>query len=263
MNICFIGYGNMAKAIARGLAKNDTYSISASAPSLTEGINNEGIKTFHNNKAAVNHADIIILAVKPAQMGTVLKEITPVISTHCLLISVAAGLSLSWFAQNCRPKQAIIRTMPNTPAAIGLGATPMMANQYTTEKQKQWTEEIFSNIGITTWACNEDEMDTYTALSGSGPAYVFLFMELMIEAAVRLGLDPSVAKTFTLQTFTGAISLAHNNDLSLTELRTKVTSPGGTTAAALSKLHGHLDALILEAMSAAKQRAHELGCIKE
>ncbi|MBL7479474.1 pyrroline-5-carboxylate reductase [Legionella bononiensis] len=259
MNISFIGFGNMAKAIARGLSQQDSLTISAASPSLTIGINQEGIQTHHDNKEVIKNADIIILAVKPMQMSTVLKEITPLIPQHCLLISVAAGLSLSWFAQYCKRNQAIIRTMPNTPAAIGLAATPMIANDVTTEQQKHWAELIFSKIGLTTWAFNEDEMDTYTALSGSGPAYVFLFMEAMIDAAVNLGLDPQIAKTFTLQTFTGAVNLAHNNDLSLSQLRTKVTSPGGTTAAAVSILHEQLNTLVFAAMNAAKQRAHELG----
>lgn len=262
MNITFIGYGNMAKAIARGLGKNTLFSLSASAPSLTAGVNKEGLKTYHDNKEAVINADIIILAVKPAQMSAVLKEISPIISAHCLLVSVAAGLSLSWFAKNCNAKQAIIRTMPNTPASVGLAATPMIANEYSSVQQKEWSELIFSSIGLTTWADNEDEMDAFTALSGSGPAYVFLFMEAMTESAIRLGIEPSIAKIFTLQTFTGAINLAHNSDLSLTHLRSKVTSPGGTTAAALNVLEEPLLALIHKAMSAAKNRAHELGNIK-
>ncbi|RUR19266.1 pyrroline-5-carboxylate reductase [Legionella sp. km535] len=259
MKISFIGFGNMAKAIARGLSQQESWSLSAASPSLTTGMNQEGIHTHHDNKEVVNNADVIILAVKPTQMSTVLKEITPLIPQNCLLISVAAGLSLSWFAQYCASSQALIRTMPNTPASIGLAATPMIANEATTNEQKQWAELIFSKIGLTTWAINEDEMDTYTALSGSGPAYVFLFMEAMIDAAVNLGLDPQSAKTFALQTFTGAVNLAHNNDLSLSQLRTRVTSPGGTTAAAVNILQEQLHTLVFKAMSAAKQRAHELG----
>lgn len=262
MRICFVGYGNMAKAIARGLNKQGSYQISASAPSLTPGVNNEHINTHYDNKEQTKDAEVIILAVKPAQMSAVLKEINPVILPDCLLISVAAGLSLGWFAKRCRPNQAIIRTMPNTPAAIGLGATPMVANEYTNTEQKKQAELIFSQTGLTAWAINEEEMDVFTALSGSGPAYVFLFIEALIDAAVSLGLEPSIAKTFALQTAAGAIKLAENSDLSLSQLRTKVTSPGGTTAAALNELHGQLDALILRAMEAAKQRSQELGAVE-
>lgn len=262
MNISFIGYGNMAKAIARGLSQQGSYILSAAAPSLSVGINQDQIHTHYDNKKIIKEAEIVILAVKPMKMSLILNEITPLLSPDCLLISVAAGLSLSWFAKHCRANQALIRTMPNTPASVGLAATPMIANQFVRSEQKQQAELIFSKIGITTWAKNEEDMDTFTALSGSGPAYVFSFLEAMVEAAVTLGLNESIAKTFVLQTFTGALKLAQNDDLSLIQLRTKVTSPGGTTAAALSIMHEQLNALTLAAMSAAKQRAHELGTVE-
>ena len=192
-------------------------------------------------------------------MNTVLEEIMTSIPSNCLLISVAAGLSLSWFAKRCGTHQSIIRTMPNTPASVGSAATAMIANQCTTEEQKQWAEYIFSTIGLISWINNEADMDSITALSGSGPAYVFLFVEAMVNAGVALGLDPSLAKKFAVQTGIGALKLAQISDLSLTELRTQVTSPGGTTAAALGVLHPKLDELILSAMNAAKQRSFELG----
>lgn len=259
MKISFIGYGNMAKAIARGLKQNDLYKLSAAAPSLTDGVNNEGVSTHYDNKKIVSEADIIILAVKPTQMKNILQEINPYISPDCLLISVAAGLSLAWFENQCNKHQAVIRTMPNTPAALGLGATPMIGNEYARAEQKKQAELIFSNIGLTSWAMNEEEMDAFTALSGSGPAYVFLFIETMIDAAIALGLPSDIAKTFALQTVQGAIKLAQHSDFSLTQLRTQVTSPGGTTAAALGILQKQLPELILEAMRAAKNRSHELG----
>ncbi len=259
MNISFIGYGNMAKAIARGLIRQKKYTLSAAAPSLTQGMNQEQILTYHNNKEAVQGADVIILAVKPKMMGPVLEEIKPYLAPHTMLISVAAGISLSWFTQQGLKNQAIIRTMPNTPAAIGLGATPMIANSYATDKQKSVAESIFKSIGLTTWVQDEDDMDTFTALSGSGPAYVFLFIEALINAGVSLGLDETIAKEFTFQTMQGALKLAQESDLSLNQLRTKVTSPGGTTAAALSILEGQLEELVFKAMKAAKLRSHELG----
>ena len=252
----------MAKAIARGLSQQGSYSLSAAAPSLSAGINEDQIHTHYDNKEIIKKAEIIILAVKPGKMSLILKEITPFLPPDCLLISVAAGLSLSWFAKHCRANQPLIRTMPNTPASVGLAATPMIANQFVSAEQKQQAEFIFSQIGITTWAKNEEDMDTFTALSGSGPAYVFSFLEAMVEAAVSLGLNESVAKTFALQTFNGALKLAQNDDLGLIQLRTKVTSPGGTTAAALSIMHEQLNALTLAAMSAAKQRALELGTVE-
>ncbi|BCA96322.1 pyrroline-5-carboxylate reductase [Legionella antarctica] len=262
MNISFLGYGNMAKAIARGLSQQGCHSLSAAAPSLGIGTNKDQIQTHFDNKQIIKDAEIIVLAVKPMKMSLVLNEITPFLSPDCLLISVAAGLSLSWFAEHGSVNQPLIRTMPNTPASVGLAATPMIANPFTSSEQKRQADFIFSTIGITAWVENEEDMDTFTALSGSGPAYVFSFLEAMVEAAVALGLNESVAKKFALQTFNGALKLAQNDNLSLNQLRTKVTSPGGTTAAALSIMHKQLNTLTLAAMSAAKQRAHELGTVK-
>lgn len=262
INISFIGYGNMAKAIARNLQDQNKYSLSAASPSLPAGINKENIHTHYDNKEVAQNADIIILAVKPKQMQEVINEINPFISSDCLLISVAAGLTLSWFAKYCKTGQAVIRTMPNTPATVGFAATSMIANQFVSEKQKKWAEQLFSSIGITHWVKDEEDMDTITALSGSGPAYVFLFLEAMINAAVQLGLEESVAKHFAIQTFVGSLKLAQHSQLNLAELRKKVTSPGGTTAAALEILHGDLDELIYSAMKAAKQKAYELGKVE-
>ena len=261
MNISFIGFGSMAKAIARGLSKENKHQLSAAAPSLSIGKTLEQIHTHNDNKKVIKKADIIILAVKPSQMDTVLKEITPELPASCLLISVAAGLSLDWFSQRFNQSFPLIRTMPNTPASLGLGATPMIANQYTTSEQRRWAEHIFSTVGLIHWVSNEEDMDTFTALSGSGPAYVYLFVETLINASVALGLDQEVAKEFAMQTCKGALVLAKNSPLALSELRAQVTSPEGTTAAALSVLHQHLGPLILAAMQAAKTRAHELGQI--
>lgn len=251
----------MAKAIARGLNRHSSHSLSASSPSLTVGINKDHIRTHHDNKEIVSNAEVIILAVKPVNMSHVIKEISPFLANHCLLISVAAGLSLSWFSRQCRADQAVIRTMPNTPASIGLAATPMIANQYTSARQKKQAEVIFSKIGITTWAKNEDDMDTFTSLSGSGPAYVYSFLDALIKAARQLGLDETIARKFALQTVQGALQLAQNDELSLSELRRRVTSPGGTTAAALDVLDKQLDSLLLAAMMAAKKRSKELGSL--
>jgi pyrroline-5-carboxylate reductase len=259
MNIHFIGFGSMAKAIARGLISNPTYHLSASAPSLPIGINQDKIRTHYQNAELVHDAHVVILAVKPNQMFAVLTDVMPKLNPSCLLISIAAGLSLDWFATHLDKPYAVIRTMPNTPAAVGLGATPMIANLNTTLEQKQWAVSIFTMIGLTHYVTKENDMNGFTALSGSGPAYVFLFIEALVKAAVSLGIDRSVAQQFALQTCQGALKLAQESPLSLTELRNQVTSPGGTTAAALSVLHQKLDELILLAMNAAKERADELG----
>ena len=259
MKISFIGFGNMAKALAQGLLGDETNELRAASPSLPIGVNEQGIRTFSDNLAIVSDADIIILAVKPAQMTTVLSEISTQLPAHCLLISIVTGISLSWFATFSQAI-AVVRAMPNIAAATGLSATPLIANKFATADQRQWAEQLFARIGIITWVKNEAEINRFTALSGSGPAYVFLLMEAMIKAATDLGMTEDIAKSFTLQTFKGAVRLACKSKLSLAELRNTVTSPAGTTAAAIEVLTKHgFDQLIHAAMLAACDRARQLG----
>lgn len=261
MNLSFIGFGNLAKAIASGLATHSEYSLSASAPSLSIGVTKEGIKTHNDNKQIIHNAHIIILAVKPTVMRAVLHEIVPILPKGCLLLSVAAGLNFAWFASLCAHDQALIRSMPNTPAAIGLGATPLIANQWASSAQKECAEQIFATLGITCWANNEEDLDSFTALSGSGPAYVFYFMEALIKGAVALGLSEADARIFTLQTLKGTVALAEQSTLSMHELRAQVTSPKGTTAAAMTVLEPQFSELLESALKAAKIRALELASI--
>ena len=259
MNISFIGFGNMAKAMAKGLLRDKKNILRATAPSLATGTNENGIRTYSDNLAVIADADIIILAVKPAQVALVFAQISPSLPLHCLVISIATGISLPWFATHS-PGTAVVRAMPNIAAAIGKSATPLIANPLVTSQQKQWTEQIFTCIGLTTWAKKEEDIDTFTALSGSGPAYIFLFMDAMITAAIKLGLPHEIAKSFTLQTVDGALSLATESKLDLVELRKMVTSPAGTTAAAIDVLtEHHFDKLIFTAMKAAHDRARVLG----
>lgn len=249
----------MAQAIARGLIANKKYQIFAAAPSLASEML-EDICRSPNNLEIANVADVVILAVKPAKIAEVLHEISLALPPHCLLISVAAGVSLASLAQPCRKEQAIIRSMPNLPISIGKGATPMIANHQVTTLHKQWAEEIFQTLGIVHWTREENDMNPFTALSGSGPAYVFLFIEAMIEAAKKLGLNEEIAKTFTLQTFEGALALASKPNIDISELRKKVTSPAGTTAAALDVLNSHeFKELLFKAMKAASERAAQLS----
>lgn len=259
MKVSFIGYGNLAQAIARRLANHKEYTLAASSPSLSVTINSQNVHTHFDNKEIIKQAEIIILAVKPKLMSSILKEINPFLPPDSLLISVAAGLTLDWFKKHCNPKQAVIRTIPNTPAAIGQAATPMIANEFTSALQKQWAEQLFSHVGITTWAQKEDDMDSFTALSASGPAYVFLFIDALVQASQELGLDESIAKSFAIQMVSGAVALVKQSDLSLVELREKVATPGGTTAAALNVLHDKMENLILSALTAAKHRSQELA----
>ncbi|CDZ77671.1 Pyrroline-5-carboxylate reductase [Legionella massiliensis] len=260
MKICFVGFGNMAKAIAHGLCKQGSYQISATSPSLPEGQTLEGILTHSDNSIGVTDADIVILAVKPAKVAEVLQLIKTVLPKHCLLISVAAGISLSWLEQYCAEGQGIIRSMPNIPISIEKGATPLIANHHVSPTQKSWAEELFQCSGIISWVKEEKDIDAFTALSGSGPAYVFYFLEAMIDAAIKLGLNDEIARRFALQTVSGAVELASGSQLAIDELRKKVTSPAGTTAAAIAILEQQGFAkLLFEAMDAAYKRAKELG----
>ncbi|KTD16748.1 pyrroline-5-carboxylate reductase [Legionella jordanis] len=260
MKISFIGYGNLAKAMAHRLQQGANYQLFASAPSLQEGKHSDGISTTSDNEKIIQDANVIILAVKPAKVAEVLNKIGRKLPANSLLISVAAGITMATLQKYCNENQAIIRSMPNTPVALGLGAIPLFANLKVNQAQKQLAEQLFTELGLIHWAASDHEINRFTALSGSGPAYVFLFMEAMIQASQTLGLDAEIAKTFTTQTVKGALALAEESPLSFTELREKVTSAKGTTAAALEVLmNNHFSALIKTAMQAAYERANELS----
>ena len=260
MKISFIGFGNMAQAIAEGLIAKKDYQLWAAAPSLSIQSTAQGINTHHDNLAIITDADIIVLAVKPSLMPIVFAEIQSKIPANCLIISIAAGLSASWFNKQASSSFALVRAMPNIAASVGQSATPLFANELVSTHQRQAAEQIFSTIGLTTWVKQESDIDAFTALSGSGPAYIFLFMETMINAAKALGLSEEIATSFTLQTFRGALSLASTSELSLGELRNKVTSPAGTTAAAIAAFTAQgLEAITLKAMKAAYERAQQLA----
>lgn len=261
-NVCFIGYGKIAHALAKGLIRSQQYKIRASSPSLKKRTDELGVETNPDNLAFITDASIIILAVKPALMSKVLTEIQDLIPNDCLLISVATGLTLSWFKDHTPPSTAVVRVMPNIAASIGESATPIIANSYVNASQKNDAMNIVNSIGICTWLQNESDIEIFTALSGSGPAYVFQFLQSMIDAAINMGLDENIAKTFALQTFSGAVALATNSGKSLAILRDEVTSPGGTTAAALDVFKNlKFNELVNEAMKAARNRAQELSKI--
>lgn len=258
MNICFIGFGNLAKAIAKGLKQNNQLKLFATSPTLIPENKNE-ISTHFDNKAFIAKAQIIILAVKPVQVTQVLTEIGTLLPKKSVLISVAAGISLDYLAAYCPPKQAIVRCMPNTPIAVSKGASAFIANGFVSENQKETIERLFNSLSITAWLKTEDEINMITALSGSGPAYVFLFMEALMNASQKLGLPPALAQSFTKQTVAGALDLLEDSGLPLSKLRENVTSKGGTTAAALTLLEKHhFSDLIFQAVNAAYERAKAL-----
>ncbi len=259
MIISIIGYGHISKAICQGLLSNQNFELQVSAPSLTTALSFSRLSTHSDNLAIVPDAQILILAVKPAQMATVLTEISPHLQPSCLVISLAAGLDLSWFSEHLPEKTPLVRAMPNLAAACNQSATPLFANQWVNPQHYADASAVFKQCGQVSWLQCEEDLDIITALSGSGLAYLFLFAQAMSESAITLGLNTEVADSFTLQTLNGAASLASQPDQNFAGLLKKITSEAGTTAAALAVFtQHHLTNTVLTAMQAAVARSKTL-----
>ena len=262
--IGFIGAGNMNSAIIGGLIKSGVQpaQIIVSNPSqakLDRLAQDYSVITTSNNKTLAQQADVIVLGVKPHYIETVCGEIAEVID-NALIISVAAGKPIANIAAYFDVGQAIIRAMPNTPSIVGKGATGLFLNEHVTSEQAQIAEAIFATIGITEVVEYESLMDVVTALSGSGPAYFFYVVEAMLKEAMNQGLSEAQAKQLIFQTMAGASEMLQQSDVSPTELREKVTSPGGTTAAALESLASDaVSEAFQTAIAAAVQRGKELA----
>ncbi len=265
-NITFIGTGHMATALIRGL-------ISAHYPGLcitAHDINPEksqalaielGIRHEADLALAVKNAAIIVFAVKPNAVAAVCEILKDHLQHKPCIISVAAGIQLATIARFLQTNVlAMIRSMPNTPALIGCGATGLYANKNVDHADREWAESLFRAVGIVHWCNEESTLDAITALSGSGPAYIFLVMEAMQEAAEAIGLEESLAKTFSIQTVLGASRVALETAHPLAELRKQVTSPGGTTEKALEVFEqGDLKALFARAIESACKQAKVLS----
>lgn len=264
--IAFIGGGNMASAILGGLIENgynsqDILVSDPSAEKLAELKAQFSVQTFADNNQAIAQADVVILAVKPQVMQQVLAPISDSLKTkQPLIISVAAGISLESLGKWSDESLSIVRCMPNTPALVQQGASGLLANQHVTPEQKQLTDDILKAVGLSVWVNNEKELDAVTALSGSGPAYFFLFIESMIAAGKKLGLEADTAKTLALQTALGAATMANKSDLEPAQLRKNVTSPNGTTEQAILTFQKmNLEGIVESAMGAAFKRSIELS----
>lgn len=212
-----------------------------------------------NNPDAIAGADIVILAIKPQNLDEVMTDIGRRLKNNQLVLSIIAGKSIATLEQGLKHK-AIVRAMPNTPAQIGQGMTIWTATGSVSEHQKAIVRSILGSMGKESYVADERYIDMATAVSGSGPAYLFLFMESLIDAAVDIGLPPDKARELALETVTGAAAYARQSDKSLAQLRDMVTSPGGTTAEALKVLEaGDFSGLIKKAVAAAHERAKQLG----
>jgi pyrroline-5-carboxylate reductase len=264
--IAFIGAGNMASAIIGGLiAKGfNAANIWASDPyqeSLDKLQAMAPVNTSQDNNAIIAHADVVVLAVKPQQMKAVCADIKDSLNNKKpLVISIAAGITCVMLEQWLSPATAIVRCMPNTPALVQTSASGLCANTNVSAHQRETAHQLLESIGIVSWVEQESLLDAVTALSGSGPAYFFMVMELMVEAGKQLGLDAATAEQLTLQTALGAARMAISSDVDVKELRRRVTSPKGTTEAAIKSFEAdHLQAIFLKALSAADARSKSLA----
>ncbi len=264
--ITFIGCGNMGRSLIGGLIANGLPNTLITGTDLnpeqretTASLFN--IEMLEDNQQAIKDANVVVLAVKPQSMQDTLEPIHKILSQQKpLLISIAAGIKLVNLGQWAGDDLAIVRAMPNTPALIQAGATALCANQQTSEAQRDLAEAIMRSVGLALWVDDETLMDTVTALSGSGPAYFFLIMEVMEKAASQLGLPQDQARILTLQTAFGAAKMALESQHDAATLRQQVTSPGGTTEQALNVLmNGGLEDLFRDALESAQKRSAELA----
>lgn len=263
--IGFIGAGNMAAAlaggmIAKGIRPARIWMSDPSDDRLAEVQRLHQVHVSTDNGEVVRRADILVLAVKPQVMETVCLALREHFSgTPPLVISIAAGVTVANLKQ-WLGDVPVVRCMPNTPALVQAGATGLFADAGVSEAQRSAAADILASVGLTFWFDQEDMLDAVTAVSGSGPAYFFLVMESMINAAVGLGLEPDTARRLVLQTAWGASQLAITSESGPDVLRQQVTSPGGTTAAALDAFYdGDLPDLVQKALVAARDRSRALS----
>ncbi|MCB1623907.1 MAG: pyrroline-5-carboxylate reductase [Pseudomonadales bacterium] len=262
----FIGGGNMGAALVRGLLANDmspaNIYVGEPATDLRERLAAElGVHVSADNARAVDRADVVVVAVKPQDMGATLQPLGHVLQSKCpVVISVAAGIQVADLSRWCGSRVPIIRAMPNRPALHGAGATALFAPVGTPPGARALAAAVAASVGTYAWVEAEREMDAVTALSGSGPAYFLLLTELMIDAAVELGLARATAHELALQTLFGTGQMARASDGDLARLRGAVTSKGGTTEAALQSLESDdLRAIVRRALTAAARRSQELA----
>ena len=264
--LTFIGGGNMAGSLVGGLISDGwdpaRIRVADADPGQRERMAaRHQVATTPDNAAAVSDADVVVLAVKPQIMQDVAGDLSAALAQQRpLVISIAAGIREAtlrgWLGENT----AIVRAMPNTPALVQSGATALYANTRVTDQQRSLAESILRAVGLVIWVEDEDLMDAVTALSGSGPAYFFLFMEAMQTAGTELGLPADTARLLTLQTAFGAARMALESPEDAGTLRRHVTSPGGTTEAAINILQqGGLEDLVRRALQGAARRSKELA----
>lgn len=264
--IAIIGAGHMGASLVGGLIANhypeDKLWIADPSNTQLIALSNRfsNIHSTNDNLIACSHASIIILAVKPQIFSEVASPLADIVQKNKpLIISIAAGIRATSIEKWLGGNIAIVRAMPNTPSLIGCGATALYANQFVTEEQRNLAESILRAVSVSVWIDDEKLMDVITSLSGSGPAYFFLVIEALQKAAEDLGLPEQTSRLLTLQTAYGASRMALESDIDVTELRRRVTSPGGTTERALQVLENKIHEVFKEALTAATKRSEELA----
>ena len=267
MKIAFIGGGNMATALISSLygSRHNVDRIQVADPGVEarDRLRMRWPVTCYEHAAdAIEGMDAIVLAVKPQVLPLVLEEIGDIVNNEQLVISIVAGIHTSQIASKLKSNPPIVRTMPNTPALIGLGITGMYARVNCTLAQRELSQNLMESAGEVVWLDKEKLLDVVTALSGSGPAYFYYLVESLRNAGTRLGLPEEVAAKLALHTAHGASAMAVQSDADVIELRQQVTTPGGTTQAAMETLNaGHFEQLIDTAVTAATRRGQELAGI--
>ncbi|VGO17192.1 Pyrroline-5-carboxylate reductase [Pontiella desulfatans] len=263
MNIVFIGAGNMAEAIVAGIVKNKVVAAAnvcvtdVSEERLTHFLMKYDVSTSDDNAYAVAKADVVVLAVKPQVFPSVWPEIEGALKPDALVVSIMAGIPSAKIA-NGQPLR-VVRVMPNTPSLVGMGAAGIAAGERATESDLQVAQKLLGAVGSAVIVA-EEEIDAVTALSGSGPAYVFYLLESMLEAAGKMGLEQGISRELALATVMGAAKLMQETGEDAAVLRKKVTSKGGTTEAAINTLEErHVKDSVVAALLAAQARSKELA----
>lgn len=263
--IGFVGSGNMAEAIIRGVIQAGAISPkNVVAADILEDRrrllrDSHGIATTSDNLELVSLADIVVLAVKPQIVGPVLKEIVEAVDSSKLVISIAAGVTLKHIENSLKSGSRAVRVMPNTPVLIGEGVTAISPGSNATKEDLDIARKIFGAVGKTVMI-EERHMDAVTGLSGSGPAYVFLIVDALMDAGVKVGLNRDIARTLAVQTVFGSAKMLVETGEHPAKLKDRVTSPGGTTIAGLHVMEaGKVRAVIMDAVQAATNRSKDLG----
>lgn len=264
--LAFIGAGSMAEAILSGILKQElvrseqifvtNHSNQVRLDLLKEHYH---VQASHDKREVLQDADVVVLSMKPYDMSAAIDSIKSYLKPNQIVISVAAGVSTDYISLLVKGDNPIIRAMPNTSASIGLSATALAKGNTATEKHLTVAEQLFKTIGMTV-NVEEQKMDAVTAISGSGPAYIYYLVEAMEKVAIDLGLDADIAKSLIIQTIIGAGEMLKSSEETPEKLRENITSPNGTTEAAIHTLKKYdFQKAIIECVKSASERSKELG----